>query len=310
MLEGGAAVDEKDRLEWTPLHWAAIAGRADAAALLLDRGADPNARGNLDMTPLHWAAIKGRAQVVTLLARRGARTDARNLYGMTPLHLVADEVAAKALLDAGAKADLVDDRGMMPLETARQGLVAKTLLQAGSDMRHRTHDGLTAMDLAVVESLDPVGLSILTRRAAMRVRGAHGRGVLTLRSVTERPFSDVLIKAESPACDVTLSPSALPVLLPAQMTDVVIELRRREGVPPGEHPIVFAVLSAGKLVGTFDLKIDTSTGITPEDRGMIKLGRANLRPAPSRWHYAVYLAVPLAVVVIWLWLRRRSRLVR
>jgi hypothetical protein len=144
----------------------------------------------------------------------------------------------------------------------------------------------------------------------MRVRGARGLGVLTLRSVTERMFSDVLIKAESPACDVRVSPSVLPAFGPAQMTDVAVDLRRRDGVASGEHPVVFTVLSAGKLVGTFDLKVDTSQGITPEDRGMIKLGRANLRPAPSRWHYAVYLAVPLAVVIIWYVLRRRSRRVK
>jgi hypothetical protein len=310
LLGGGAIVDEKDRSEWTPLHWAAIAGKAEAAALLLDRGADPNARGNFDMTPLHWAAMKGRSQLVKLLTRRGARTDAKNIYGMTPLHMAADEQTAKALLDAGAKTDWVDDRGMTPLETARQGLVAKALLQAGADIRHRSHDGSGALDIAVVESLDPLGLSVLTRRAAMRLREQMARVTITLRSVTEHPFVDLVVRVESPAFEVRVTPASIPVLLPGQLTEIRLNLWRRWAVQPGEYPVLFTVSSQGKLVGTFDLRVDTSPGITPEDQGMIKLGKASLRPAPSRWHYIVYAAVPVAVLVAWLVLRRRSRRVK
>jgi hypothetical protein len=260
------------------------------------------------MTPLHWAAIKGRAPIVSLLVGRGARTDAKNVYGMTPLHDAADDKVVNALLEGGARLETPDDRGMSPLETARQGVVAKALLVAGADMRHAALDGSTALNLAVVESLDPLGISVQTKRADVRLRGQTGHAMLTVRSVTEKPFSDLALSAESPACDrIYIYPESIRELGPGEITDVKVFLSRRAGIVGQEYPLKFDVRSAGKLIGKFDLKVDASKEETPEDRGMIRLGKANLRPAPPRIHYLIYGVVPFVVVVAWLVARRRSR---
>ena len=54
-----------------------------------------------------------------------------------------------------------------------------------------------------------------------------------------------------------------------------------------------------------DLKVDTTMSVTPEDRGMIRLAKGQMRPAPSRWSYLVYAIAPLLVIGAWLFLRRR-----
>jgi len=63
-----------------------VTGRADVAALLLDKGADREARdGESGGTPLYHAASWGRAAVVELLLARGAVVNAANKAGVTPL---------------------------------------------------------------------------------------------------------------------------------------------------------------------------------------------------------------------------------
>jgi hypothetical protein len=307
LLDGGARIDERGPFEWTALHEAVIAGKTAAASLLLDRGADPNARGQFDMTPMHWAAIKGSAQMVTLLARRGGRTDSRNLYGMTPLHNAADETTAEALLAAGANVAARDERGMTPLHTARAAMVVKTLMQAGGDMRVTSLSGLTPFDLGVVNALEPAGVSIQSLRAPARLKGMFARGSIMIRSVTELPLDDFAIQVESPACTVEAFPDRIARLAPAQILQVVLTLYRSPGVADGEQPLFFKLSAGTKQIGKFDLTVDTTRGETLEDQGWHKLGKGNVRPAPSRLHYVVYAAVPLLVVGAWLIARRRRK---
>ena len=46
-----------------PLHNACSFGHTDVVTLLLKHGANPNTRDNWSYTPLHEAAIKGKAEV-------------------------------------------------------------------------------------------------------------------------------------------------------------------------------------------------------------------------------------------------------
>jgi ankyrin repeat protein len=85
------AIGEKDELGFTPLHWAAEAGRMDAAELLLSSGADPNATDKIKYHPLEWAAYMGHEPLVELLA---AKTQDNNQHGErlnTPLVLTAQK---------------------------------------------------------------------------------------------------------------------------------------------------------------------------------------------------------------------------
>ena len=85
---GRRAADERDRdTSWPPLFFAARAGRADCAKILLDAGADIYARDEDLRTALHMAAAYGSLQVAALLLERGAHVEAKDKRGQTPLQL-------------------------------------------------------------------------------------------------------------------------------------------------------------------------------------------------------------------------------
>ena len=99
------------------LSWAARANRAEAVALLVERGANVEAdvyRG----TPLMWAAAFGRTDAVRALLAAGAEPSRISTFGgpthgegVTPLHLAAQGGhvdAIELLLEAGADPTLRD----------------------------------------------------------------------------------------------------------------------------------------------------------------------------------------------------------
>jgi ankyrin repeat protein len=79
----------KDPAGETPLHFAALKGHKDAAALLLSYGANVNAKDNYGETPLHAAAAAGFKNVAELLLANKADVNARDSDGDTPLHAAA-----------------------------------------------------------------------------------------------------------------------------------------------------------------------------------------------------------------------------
>ncbi len=144
----------------TPLHWAAMAGQAEMAALLLDRGAAVDAPDETGMTPLHKAAAFGRLAAARVLVARGASLDARAVkYGgvhLTPLHLAAEagqaEMAA-SLIEAGADVNVrsTGANRVTPLHmAAARGHVAavRVLLKAGAEVNARDVQDCTPLSWA------------------------------------------------------------------------------------------------------------------------------------------------------------------
>ena len=124
LLLAGASPHIRNPKDHTPLHQAAMNGKADAAARLLDAGADPNSRTKSGQTPLHFAANGRSPETVGRLIEAGADPSARNDLGSTPLHSAALANCTKSidrLLKAGAdlKAHVPDKLGT-PLELARK----------------------------------------------------------------------------------------------------------------------------------------------------------------------------------------------
>jgi ankyrin repeat protein len=304
-LGNGDQVDSPDGHGMAPLHFAVLGNHLDIAGLLLDRGADPNARAAIQMTPLHFASMLGRPELAGLLLRRGARTDARNSNGDTPLHLAADDKIVNVLLNAGAEVNARNAQGETPLHTARQGSVARTLLDRGADMRMRTAKGKLAMELAAVESLEPAGLSIHSLMIG-RLRGLIGAMPFRLTNISSEPLTDIELSMRSPACDVEAEPDRVASLLPGEKADIQLSFTRTPSVAEGEHPVFIAISASGKKLGETDLRIDTRMVETPQDRGMIRLAKGQLRKAPSRWYYLVYASVPLLVLAAWFFLRKKS----
>jgi hypothetical protein len=303
-LDAGDAIDARDPRNRTPLHRAVIAGRLEAATLLLDRGADPNARAAGEMTPLHFAAMLARPELAGLLVRRGARTDLRNASGLMPLHLAANDKVVTVLVAAGADVNALTAKGMTPLHTARHGLVARALLEHRADPRIRTPKGRTPMETAGIETLERVGLSVHSVMLG-RLRWIIGQMPVTLTNVSSQPIRDLVLVAFGPGCAIDVTPTAVLELLPGQNADMVLTLTRNPTVPEGEYPIYLWLFADGKKLGDTDLKVDTRSSETPEDRGMIRLAKGKNRPASSRWLYLVYAAAPVLVIGAWWFFRRR-----
>jgi ankyrin repeat protein len=128
LIHAGAKVDQVDQWGFAPLHWAAIRGSTEAAALLLKHKADPNQAtaqipSQVDMpislyyardqqtplgeTPLHLAVLCGETNMVQLLLKSGADVNAVNDRLQSPL-------------------DLAD--GMPPMNSIELGMIQRGML--------------------------------------------------------------------------------------------------------------------------------------------------------------------------------------
>jgi ankyrin repeat protein len=92
---------------WTPLHFAAFADNAAAAAVLIEAGAevDARARNKFDNTPLQVALLTSSREVAKVLLSNGAQVNATQAEGVTALHEAAssgDVEIVRMLLAAGA----------------------------------------------------------------------------------------------------------------------------------------------------------------------------------------------------------------
>jgi len=86
LIEDGADVNAPDpALGVTPLSYAALFGRDEVVAMLLQKGADANRANRDGGTALHGAAFLGRADIARELLKSGADPKKRNERGETAL---------------------------------------------------------------------------------------------------------------------------------------------------------------------------------------------------------------------------------
>ena len=90
LCQPDVAVDERDHMGRTALHW--VVGLPDdiSTQILLKMGADPNAMDCDGFTPLHRAALAGSTWHITDLLEAGADIRAKNRDGHTALEIVAE----------------------------------------------------------------------------------------------------------------------------------------------------------------------------------------------------------------------------
>mmetsp|Transcript_43226 Transcript_43226/g.82505 ORF Transcript_43226/g.82505 Transcript_43226/m.82505 type:complete len:140 (+) Transcript_43226:274-693(+) len=84
------AIDEVDLDMWTPLHFACLKGKEQAALMLLKRGANPNAQTRLGRTPLQFACMKKLSNAVRLLLDKNADPHHRDAKGLKALDVCPD----------------------------------------------------------------------------------------------------------------------------------------------------------------------------------------------------------------------------
>jgi len=141
LIAAGANVNVTDKQKETPLHSAAMQGRAGLARVLLEGGAYVNARDEDGYTPLHSAAAWGHVELARMLLAAGADVNAGDKSRQTPLHLVASRRVpplagyadvTRLLLDAGARPNVRAADGSTPLARAE---FAATKLSLDGNMK-------------------------------------------------------------------------------------------------------------------------------------------------------------------------------
>ena len=89
-IEAGTDINERDPFGGSsPLISAAVFGKTEAAAILIEAGADINFQNNDGSTALHSAAFFCRPEIVQALLKAGADKSIKNKFGATPYESVA-----------------------------------------------------------------------------------------------------------------------------------------------------------------------------------------------------------------------------
>ncbi len=80
--ENPELVNARDKLEWTPLHFAVANGSLKMVKFLLSKGANVNAKASMGETPLH---IANCLEIAKLLILKGADINSQDDSGVTAL---------------------------------------------------------------------------------------------------------------------------------------------------------------------------------------------------------------------------------
>ncbi|KAM5236178.1 ankyrin repeat domain-containing protein 27 [Ctenodactylus gundi] len=150
----GLSVNVTNQDGCSPLHAAALHGRADLISLLLKHGANASARNTDQAVPLHLACQQGHFQVVKYLLDSNAKPNKKDMSGNTPLMYACSrghhEVAA-LLLQHGASINAANNKGNTALHEAVMGkhvLVVELLLLHGASVQVPNKRQRTAVDCA------------------------------------------------------------------------------------------------------------------------------------------------------------------
>jgi ankyrin repeat protein len=249
--------DVKDRLDNTPLHYAALYGNADSIRILLDRGADVKARNKSEATPLIYAAVN--LEKTRMLIDKGSDVNAKSSQGITPLFVATSEfgntAAVRLLIEKGADIKAMDATGRTILENAAEkgdAEMVRLLLAKGADPRHVSKAGFTAL-LDAFEANDPERVLLLIRsgadvNAANTFAGAVKNGPIDLVHMT-------------PVC--TAAPDAPTHIVKALLT---------AGAHPDEPdhrkftPLMAAIATDEPKLDTIRLLIASHADVNAKDR--------------------------------------------
>ncbi len=184
LLELGAQVERVDRVNRTPLMYAARSKKPETIQLLLDAGADIQARDRLGNTPLSWAAGFGSAAGVQVLIDAGADANTVDtVLGYTPLLWAAGfgEIKSVAiLLEADADVNVVDTAEkrsplMHAVRTGKAEGVA-LLLEAGANVNDIDKQKSTALHIGAENSNVSLEKIMLLVEAGADVKATDSAG--------------------------------------------------------------------------------------------------------------------------------------
>jgi ankyrin repeat protein len=121
LIASGADVKATDPDGFTPLHWAASAGKSDAAKALIAAGADPNALGGRGANALEAAFYGRHPEAVEALLQGGLKVETKGDAGRALLHRAASAgflSLVEYLLKNGRKLYLLAEGRLVNLSAA------------------------------------------------------------------------------------------------------------------------------------------------------------------------------------------------
>lgn len=237
---------------WTPLMAAAGNGRADVAALLIEKGALVDAKTPLGFTAFMSAAKFGHLDMARMLVEKGADPHAVKtgedqgwnaiLYASWQGH--ADVV--KWLLENGADANTKSHDGWTPLLfAAREGHtdVVKLLLRNNADINATQKDGWTSLILAAFNGYDKIIGLLLGKKADIHVIAQDNQNAL--ETAIDKDFGQIACTLlERGAQPDRPQPDGVPLLVKA--------------VDKGLVNLTSAMLKTGKI----DVNVTDKNGVT------------------------------------------------
>jgi ankyrin repeat protein/predicted alpha/beta superfamily hydrolase len=197
LLGQGADPNERDRSGSSPLHLAAVAGRQEVAAALLDAKANLELPDNQRNTPLAAACMRFKPEVAKLLIGRGARVNVRNQWGQAPIHYASgglghDLELLELLIAKGADVNVRGRRGEAPLHwAAGTGRLETARILAGAGAGLDPYDSAygTPLHQALQQGRKEVAGFLIERGADLTEKDPYGYTSLHLAAI--RGFTDV-----------------------------------------------------------------------------------------------------------------------
>eukprot|EP00746_Dinoflagellata_sp_MGD_P166805 gnl/MRDRNA2_/MRDRNA2_96962_c0_seq1.p1 gnl/MRDRNA2_/MRDRNA2_96962_c0~~gnl/MRDRNA2_/MRDRNA2_96962_c0_seq1.p1 ORF type:complete len:356 (+),score=88.60 gnl/MRDRNA2_/MRDRNA2_96962_c0_seq1:80-1147(+) len=202
-----AYLEAKDRSGLTALSWAALKGRVEIAALLVEHGSDVEAKDGFARTPLMTAAAEGHTETVQYLAGI-AQLNSQDDDGRTALALAASRgrfETAEALLNAGVDLEVADKLGYRALTWAAIGgimTIVELLLDRECELEALDRQGLSPLVLAAMHGHDEIAhrLAAEGARVPLDLRDRYTQ----LKPVGRRPK----VQQPEPAEDTQEEPAA------------------------------------------------------------------------------------------------------
>jgi len=182
-LVNAKAVDDQ-----TPLHFS-VKGPIKIVKFLLEHGANVNSVVKSTLaTPLHMAALHGRADIARVLLKHGAKLEPRGsdkLYGATPLYLAAQNGnidVVQELIEAGADVNCrLRKIGITPLfiaaERGHKDIVT-LLLEEEATPHARNWNGVTALGVAAIGNRRDIVQELLLAGAEVNTRDNEGNSII------------------------------------------------------------------------------------------------------------------------------------